>query len=286
VTVDRAQLMSTCEIVLQTAGQILPPVQKNESSDQRTLVANEINIETVDQWRARLDQNEAMYGVENDLPVEPNWYPVPPIPAPTVGFLRPPVAEDESGSAGSPLPGKTPRPAQEPGLIQRDQLPVGGIQPMVVGREPPKVISIPADARRTAPIVLPTLEELQQAEPIVIMRWLLVKDAAVIAKNALANRGFSPLEIVVARQIVDPDPAVRLEVTKKLTNIAVSDPRPWLLWLSHDIDASVRKATVAILATNPDPILQDRLLELELEETDESVLGVVKQALEQRRRGL
>ena len=74
------------------------------------------------------------------------------------------------------------------------------------------------------------------------------------------------------------------ELAKVLPSIAVSDPRPWLLWLSHDTDPRVRKATVAILATNPDPILQDRLRELELKETDESVLRVVKQALEQRRR--
>jgi HEAT repeat protein len=105
-----------------------------------------------------------------------------------------------------------------------------------------------------------------------------------IAKDALAERGFSELEILVAKQIVDPDPTVRLALAKALPNIGVNDPRPWLLWLSHDLDADVRRATVAILATNPDPALQDRLLELELKETNESVLDVVKQALEQRRR--
>jgi HEAT repeat protein len=94
------------------------------------------------------------------------------------------------------------------------------------------------------------------AASIVIMRWLLVAEAMTIAKDALAERGFSELEILVAKQIVDPDPTVRLALAKALPNIGVNDPRPWLLRLSHDLDAGVRRATVAILATNPDPALQ------------------------------
>jgi hypothetical protein len=280
-TVDRTQLIATCEIVLRTAGENLPAVLTDETLPQTTPVATRIEIETVDQWRARRNRNAALYGDQNDLSLR---HPVPPIPPPTMGVLHPPVAEDQSRSVGSPRTG-TLGLAQEPGLLPFERRPRDMSLPMVVGEQPGNSFPIapdPSDGAR----VIPTVDELQDAEPIVIMRWLLDPNAEAIATDALVRRGFSQLEIRVARQIVDPDPKERLALAQALPNIPVNDPRPWLLWLSHDDDVSVRKATVAILATNPDPVLQNRLRELELEETDEGVLAVVKQALEQSRLGL
>ena len=246
-----------------------------------------IDIETVEQWRARRNRDEAFFPAQDDLPDDSGWHPAAPIPPPRMGVLRPPVAEDQSRSRGLPQAGNAlPSARGEPGLLPVDPSPNARSQPMIVEREPDTFFSTSPESFRTAPVRIPTVDELQDAPPIVIMRWLLVEDAAVLAKETLVKRGFSQLEIRVARQIVDPDPAVRLALAQALPNIAVNDSRPWLLWLSRDTDAKVRRATVAILATDPDPALQERLLELELEETDASVLAVVKQALENRRRGL
>ena len=81
--------------------------------------------------------------------------------------------------------------------------------------------------------------------------------------------------------MIDPDPQVRLKLSRSVPRIPGIDPRVWLLWLSHDVDPSIRRETAAILATSPDPALKARLRELESEETDESVLRVVRRALEQ-----
>jgi len=137
----------------------------------------------------------------------------------------------------------------------------------------------PTMAPRLAP---PHRDELQQQETIEVMRWLLDEDAAADARAVLTQRGFSELQLRVARRIVDPNPAARLELAQALPNLAGIDPRPWLLWLSRDADPSVRRAVVGILATSPDPALHNRLRELVVEETDASVLSLVKRALDQR----
>jgi hypothetical protein len=153
-------------------------------------------------------------------------------------------------------------------------------------RQEPRLLFPPSPERpHTAPIAIPGVGELQKAETIAVMRWLLVDEAATMARITLSERGFSEIQIQIARQIVDPEPAVRAELAKTLPNIARNDPRPWLLWLSRDIDPNVRRVTAAILATSTDRDLQNRLRELELEETDEGVLRVVRRALEQRTRG-
>ena len=286
--VDRTQLVATCEIVLRTAGQVVPPVLARESQDWRGLVAAASGLETSDQWRVRRNHEDASLRFNNDLRVEPGWRPVPPIPPPTLpalGVPLPPVAEDRWSPLELPQAGDTPRSAQELGPMLHDRSPRAMSQPSAA-RQGPRVAFPPAsEPRRTAPVAIPSIDELRTAETIVVMRWLLVDAAATIAKVTLSERGFSPVEIRIARQIVDPDPAVRLELVKRLPNIAADDPRLWLLWLSHDMDPDVRRATVAILATSPDPVLHNRLRELELEETDASVMRVVKLALEHRKRG-
>jgi hypothetical protein len=286
--VDRTHLIATCEIVLRAAGQVVPPVLVKESPNRRTQEVSATGIETSEQWRARRNQEDASLRVNNDLPLGPGLYPDSPIPPPTqptLGGLLPPVAEDQSHSSGLPEAGEAPWSAQEPTQIPHDPSPHTTSQPLDARLEP-RLLSPPSpEPPHTAPIAIPSVGELQKAETIAVMRWLLVDEAATMARITLSERGFSKIQIQIARQIVDPDPAVRAELAKTLPNIARNDPRPWLLWLSRDIDPNVRRATVAILATSTDRDLQNRLRELELEETDEGVLRVVRRALEQRTRG-
>lgn len=107
--------------------------------------------------------------------------------------------------------------------------------------------------------------------------WALLGDLqspgtpqASAAAAELHRRGFSLREIEIGKHLTSPDAAERTKYTEQLpsTGIAV---KPWLLYLSTDPDAEVRRAAVAIMATSNDPELKAKLRELAITDPDEIV---------------
>lgn len=83
---------------------------------------------------------------------------------------------------------------------------------------------------------------------------------AVLAQAAeaeLRRRGYRTADLPICRALVDPDPEVRRELAEALPSMHNVDPRPWLLQLSQDDNAAVRRAAEGILRTSRDPALQN-----------------------------
>jgi HEAT repeat protein len=56
-----------------------------------------------------------------------------------------------------------------------------------------------------------------------------------------------------------PDPKVRMALTRRLPELPGVNPVPWLLELSRDDDAEVRRSAISLMATTGDPALLKRI---------------------------
>jgi hypothetical protein len=101
---------------------------------------------------------------------------------------------------------------------------------------------------------------LPQQSDIEVMRQLgdLDADLAHGAEVELRRRGYRTADIPLCRALTDPDPTVRRRLADALPTMTNIDSRPWLLQLSEDSDAEVRRAADGILRTSRDPALQRR----------------------------
>ncbi|HET6884423.1 MAG TPA: HEAT repeat domain-containing protein [Pirellulales bacterium] len=104
---------------------------------------------------------------------------------------------------------------------------------------------------------------------------------AAAARAELAARGFSPRQIEVGQHLVSPHAAERLQWAEWLPGIRGVDARFWLLRLSHDPNAEVRRAAVGLLATDRDPEVVRRLQRVVVEETDDRIRDQASRAIEQ-----
>jgi hypothetical protein len=100
--------------------------------------------------------------------------------------------------------------------------------------------------------------------------------AVEAAASELRQRGYTPLRIELAKQLVSPDPRVRLALVETLLRTGAFDPRLWLIWLTRDEDPAVRRAAIAVIATSNDPALRAQLEACEQEESDPEVLRFVR----------
>lgn len=96
-------------------------------------------------------------------------------------------------------------------------------------------------------------------------------DRSQRAAEELRRRGFSEAELRLARQLVDPDPAVRLGLCSQLLGTEQIDPVPWLLELARDEEARVRLAALGLLATTGDPALIQHVRRLAAGDSDPRV---------------
>ena len=102
---------------------------------------------------------------------------------------------------------------------------------------------------------------------------------AIAATDELLRRGFTELHLQLAMQLFHPHPRIRQQLANRLPTLPNIDARPWLMQLSHDPAAEVRRVVIALLATSSDPELHRRLQQLELEETDAALLQQVRSML-------
>ncbi len=75
----------------------------------------------------------------------------------------------------------------------------------------------------------------------------------------LRRRGFSAVEIDLARRLFDADPAVRKRLIAELPAMPDIDASAWLTQCCKDEDAEVRLAAFSLLATSNNPLLLQKI---------------------------
>ena len=82
-----------------------------------------------------------------------------------------------------------------------------------------------------------------------VMRLLHHGDYGVryTPERELDRRGYAREHLAIAKQLVHPDPRERQQLAEQLPRMTDIDPRPWLLQLSEDDDARVRRTAEGIL---------------------------------------
>ena len=125
---------------------------------------------------------------------------------------------------------------------------------------------------------------LVAAGPIELMQQLRQSDhqASAAAREELIRRGFGEVDLELARQLFDPDPAVRKHLAQAVPRLQSIDAVPWLLWLCRDDDADVRMTAVTLLATTGDPQLLERVETLARQDTDPRIRELAEQIAQQR----
>jgi hypothetical protein len=91
------------------------------------------------------------------------------------------------------------------------------------------------------------------------------------AETHLAEAGFGPSQLDLARRLTSPDPAVREQLADILPQVPGIDAKTWLVWLSRDPRADVRLAAISVMATIDDPILLKRIREMARSDPDHRI---------------
>ncbi len=91
------------------------------------------------------------------------------------------------------------------------------------------------------------------------------------AWRAIESRGLPQRELELGWYLTDPDPDVRRHWLDQLPQLAGIDAAPWLVALSRDDDAEVRRAAMTVMATSNDPQLWQRIEEMAHEDHEPQV---------------
>src|SRR6185437_1011037 len=92
--------------------------------------------------------------------------------------------------------------------------------------------------------------------------------ASAVAGAELARRGFSRREIEVGKHLTSTDAEERRRWTEALPGMRGIDAKGWLLLLSRDDNAGVRRAAVTLMATSQDPQMLGRVEEVARNDAD------------------
>ncbi len=146
--------------------------------------------------------------------------------------------------------------------------------------EPSPVSSTPA-ANQPASLTSP----LKSMPLIELLTQLHINDAAQAstAERELVRRGITPRQIEIGRALTSPLASERRRWADALPNLAEIDAKPWLLWLSRDADADVRRTVVTLMATSREPELLRRLAEIAATDENEMVRELAARVTSPRR---
>src|SRR5262249_20251264 len=100
-------------------------------------------------------------------------------------------------------------------------------------------------------------------------------------QRELRRRGFSEVDLELARQLFSPDVEVRKQLAQAVPRLASVDAARWLMWLAADPQPQVRLAAITTLATSGDPSLLDKVEALARKDTDQQVQAVADQIAKQ-----
>ena len=102
------------------------------------------------------------------------------------------------------------------------------------------------------------------------------------ARRELPRRGFSEVDLELARQLFSPDVEVRKQLARAVPRLSSVDAVQWLLWLASDPQPDVRLAAVSTLATTGDPALLERVEALARNDHDPQIHALAQQIARQR----
>ena len=127
-------------------------------------------------------------------------------------------------------------------------------------------------------------DSLRSVEPMELMRQLRSEDndAAAQARTELIRRGFTEVDLELARRFCDPDPEVRKRLARSLPGLQSVDAAAWLLPLCRDSDAEVRMTAVTLMATTGDPGLLEQVESIARQDADPRIRDLADQIAEQR----
>jgi len=112
------------------------------------------------------------------------------------------------------------------------------------------------------------LQQKEVGELLGLLAWGTGEEQKEVQAE-LAGRGFGHVSIQLARQLVDPNPQVRLDLVRRLPSMAGVEPVVWLVWLCRDPDPQVRSAAITLLATTKDPAILEEVEKLLAGQPDE-----------------
>ena len=194
-------------------------------------------------------------------------------------------------------PGSNAEPDQKgsatmkPGLPPPELLPeVLDARPLVAEQVDQRLPSEEVDEATSTPAVALVNRGTAEASfesglelPALFRRLHAAGSDATKAENELLARGVSPLELELGKRLTHPDAAVRLRWIEALPGMPQIDARPWLLQLSRDRDAEVRRCALSIMATSGEPQMMRRVREMAREDSDAEVKAQAEQAIKARR---
>ena len=108
--------------------------------------------------------------------------------------------------------------------------------------------------------------------------------SAATVRARLEKLGLSPVEIAVAEQFASADVKVRRRLAESLAGLPGIDCKPWLIWLSHDMDAEVRLAALTVMATSGETEMLARVAELARVDSDPQVQQQAAKVVSKARR--
>jgi hypothetical protein len=288
---DREELIAHCQTVIQSAGTdtgsdrlAASPGDRSDWQLRQPLLAatdrlgGRVELPT----EVRTDRKVALAGHRTTVADQGAALAEPPVPTP----LEWPNAAAHSGAAANPggrmvmdeaaqsavadLPPHASGPgsaAPLPAPAVLADLPEAQPIPRPAAREAVgdgAALAVAAAASRRASEAEQTASDLTRLPVIRVMSLLHdpLPDTVAAAAAELDDRGLSGQHLELARDLTDPDPAVRRRLVDRLPDTPGLVARPWLLWLSHDDDADVRLAALTFLATSSDPRLLDYVRQL------------------------
>ncbi len=91
------------------------------------------------------------------------------------------------------------------------------------------------------------------------------------SRDELVRRGFTELQLDLARRAFDPDPEVRKQLARSMPALRSVNPAPWLILLSRDADADVRLLAITLLATTADPAVLEQVEQVARKDSDSRI---------------
>jgi len=127
-------------------------------------------------------------------------------------------------------------------------------------------------------------DTLKSVDVLDLMRRLRTDDGdqRADARRELVRRGFSEVDLELARQLFSPDAETRKQLARAVLRLSSVDAAQWLMWLALDPQPDVRLAAVTTLATTGDPALLDRVGALVRNDRDPQIQALAEQIAKQR----
>jgi hypothetical protein len=265
-TIDRSRLVAQCEQVLRA---VRPPGDGRWRREQELARAS----------RASADR------LNSPLPVTTHeTLPSASLQAPA---LPPLFADDRTAESSAVAVPRTLEPEKSATRLapaDRVERPAMRNPLRASANEPARADEAPADEAGWAPAAgetepkgsvetasaLEEIEGLQRQNSLELFAQLKSGDAEA-AEAELTRRGYTYRQIEVGKHLASKDPEERRRWTEALPGMRGINTKDWLLLLSRDENAEVRRAAVTLMATSQDPEMLARVEEVARIDPDSAI---------------